>query len=120
MIVSRRGLAFALAAGAAILVGALVYRAYLVHELRKPVLAKLTDPDSALFQNERFIGPWMPSDGVLCGEVNAKNRMGGYVGYSRFVSTPRLASVDTDGNRFTSANCDPSKMPAVPWWWLRW
>lgn len=28
---------------------------------------------------------------ALCGEVNARNRMGGYVGFRRFVVTPGLA-----------------------------
>ena len=48
-------------------------------ELRKPVLATLKDPDSALFRNQ-FVGRR-----ALCGEVNARNGMGGYAGYSRFI-----------------------------------
>lgn len=49
-------------------------------EVRKPVLAALKDPDSALFRNQH--------DGrrALCGEVNARNGMGGYAGYSRFIA----------------------------------
>lgn len=49
-------------------------------ELRKPVLATLKDPDSALFRNQ-FVGRR-----ALCGEVNARNGMGGYAGYTRFIA----------------------------------
>lgn len=69
-----------------LLVIGLAYRYYLVVELRKPVLADLTDPDSAIFRNERIAGNWLPSGSMLCNEVNAKNRMGGYVGYVPFTS----------------------------------
>ena len=50
--------------------------------------AELKDPDSARFRNVRrvpFMG--MPSDAVskvYCGEVNAKNAMGGYAGFGDF------------------------------------
>lgn len=49
------------------------------------VLAKLNDEDSAKFRNIRVLGI-----GEVCGEVNAKNRMGGYVGYQHFylIGTP--------------------------------
>lgn len=62
------------------------YRFYLIDQLRKPVLAELKDPDSAVFRNERIIGTWIPKQAILCGEVNAKNTMGGYVGYKPFTS----------------------------------
>lgn len=50
-------------------------------ELRKPVLAALKDPESAQFRNQHS------SRGVLCGEVNSRNSMGGFVGFTRFVSS---------------------------------
>lgn len=62
------------------------YRFYLIDQLRKPVLAELKDPDSALFRDERIIGVWLPKKAILCGDVNAKNAMGGYVGYKPFTS----------------------------------
>jgi hypothetical protein len=62
------------------------YRFYLIDQLRKPVLAQLKDPDSAIFRNERIIGTWISKKAILCGEVNAKNSMGGYVGYKPFTS----------------------------------
>jgi len=47
----------------------------------KPVLDLLKDPASAQFREERF-----GQSGALCGEVNAKNGMGGYVGFKKFIS----------------------------------
>lgn len=42
----------------------------------------LIDPDSARF---RWY-PQMRDDGIYCGFVNAKNRMGGYTGFTLFMS----------------------------------
>lgn len=44
----------------------------------------LSDPESAQFRNEHIVrnGDAL----VLCGEVNAKNQMGGYTGFVRFVA----------------------------------
>lgn len=47
----------------------------------KYVKAKLKDPDSAQFQNQ-FIG----TKDAACGEVNAKNSFGGYIGFKRYIS----------------------------------
>jgi hypothetical protein len=55
---------------------------------RKAVLEILADPESARFRNLRpstvttLQGPRVRS---ICGEVNAKNPMGGYVGFQSFV-----------------------------------
>lgn len=62
------------------------------------VKAHLKDPDSARFRNVRrvpFMG--MPSEAVskvYCGEVNARNSMGGYSGYSAFVAQPDKSEVN--------------------------
>lgn len=68
-------------------VGAYLYTVYLVHQHRKPVLAQLKDPDSAKFQNERLRYGRTLKSSILCGEVNAKNEMGGYVGYRLFAAS---------------------------------
>ncbi len=47
------------------------------------VKATLKDPGSAMFRNVR-IGRGLGAPAV-CGEVNAKNSFGGYLGYNRFV-----------------------------------
>nr|WP_182312078.1 hypothetical protein [Comamonas testosteroni] len=82
-----------LAIAGVIVVGVFGWRSYLVHELRKPVLAELSDPESAKFRNEWLLfgwNEWTVKGNILCGEVNAKNRMGGYVGYVAFKATAGL------------------------------
>ena len=79
----------ALAIVGVIIAGAFAWRAYLMHELRKPILERLNDPDSAQFRNEWLLfgwSEWSVKGNILCGEVNAKNRMGGYAGYVKFRS----------------------------------
>ena len=66
----------------------------MVERLESQLLGHLSDPDSAKFRSlVLYLDPisGMPQDVdngsyALCGEVNAKDLMGGYVGYRRFVS----------------------------------
>ncbi|MCL8299371.1 MULTISPECIES: hypothetical protein [Pseudomonas] len=46
---------------------------------REAVAEQLTDPSAAQFRNERS-----KKGGWVCGEVNSKNAMGGYVGFKRY------------------------------------
>jgi hypothetical protein len=48
--------------------------------VKTAVAAKMFDPGSATFQALSELVP----DFAYCGEVNAKNKMGGYVGYQKF------------------------------------
>jgi hypothetical protein len=48
------------------------------------VRASLKDPDSAKFQDLRVVD--YAGGKVVCGEVNAKNSYGGYVGYKQFAA----------------------------------
>lgn len=50
-------------------------------QARMAIQEQLKDPDSAEFRNI------MASETVVCGEVNAKNAFGGYVGFTRFFHT---------------------------------
>lgn len=69
-------------------VGFYLYTGYLIHQHRNAVLAQLKDPDSAKFRNERLLNrEGLTVNGTtLCGEVNAKSEMGGYVGFKKFAS----------------------------------
>jgi hypothetical protein len=49
-------------------------------EVKAAVAAKMVDPGSATFQGLSV----KVTDFAYCGEVNAKNRMGGYVGFQKF------------------------------------
>ena len=53
-----------------------------IDRAREAVAEQLTDPSSAQFRNERS-----KKDGWVCGEVNSKNAMGGYVGFKRYTVT---------------------------------
>lgn len=80
-------------------------RASMDQRVRDAVLAKLRDPDSAKFRNVRklgMLGEGVPdSPAVYCGEVNAKNAMGGYPGFVHFAVMP----LGEDGE--TSTGKDP-------------
>lgn len=49
-----------------------------IEQAKVAISKDLKDPSSAQFRNVRVIS------GKVCGEVNAKNAMGGYVGFQRF------------------------------------
>lgn len=59
--------------------------------LREKLVRTLKDPDSAKFRDDKMNGL-----AALCGEVNAKNSMGGYTGFSRFVVTLNRVLIDGD------------------------
>lgn len=60
---------------------------------RASVINLLKDPASAQFRDER-----LTPGGVLCGEVNAKNAMGGYVGFRKYISvSEHLNYIEHDG-----------------------
>lgn len=50
----------------------------LISASKKAVIKDLKDPESAQFRNVRI------KDHQVCGEVNAKNALGGYTGFERF------------------------------------
>ena len=57
---------------------------------KRAAAEELIDPSSAQFRNIRS------QDGIVCGEINGKNRMGAYVGFTRFYVLTRdwRASLD--------------------------
>jgi hypothetical protein len=59
-------------------------------EKRKLIISIMKDPESTKFRNEFMSGEY------LCGEVNSKNSMGGYVGYRRFISDGKEWALDTN------------------------
>lgn len=67
-------------------------------EKRTALLRGLKDPQSAVFQDEYRRGPY------LCGFVNAKSGMGGYVGFGRFISFEHGYALD--GNELTGWPAD--------------
>lgn len=56
-----------------------------VAEVKKVVRSQLIDPSSAQFRNVAVMSRLTGES--VCGEVNGKNRMGGYTGFKRFVTS---------------------------------
>ena len=106
------------------LVAATAYRNfYLVPRLKEPVLAMLKDPDSAEFRHVRYYGDWTISGGNLCGEVNARNAMGGYAGYAKFYASSAWATVEDESLPMNAGYIETDCLAAShsgQFWWLRW
>ncbi|MFA7263900.1 MAG: hypothetical protein WC068_12845 [Caulobacter sp.] len=66
---------------------------------RREIEGLLVDPESARYRDVYLVS--MPGTGgvLFCGHVNAKNGMGGYTGYRRFIAVPgaQAWTEDTEG-----------------------
>ena len=51
-----------------------------IETAKKSIEEHLLDPSSVQYRNVKTY-----SDNVVCGEMNGKNKMGGYVGYKPFI-----------------------------------
>jgi len=72
-----------------------------VPKAKRAVMDVLTDPESARFKNVRYV-----SDAkIVCGQVNSKNRMGGYIGFIPFTVEAGEVFID-DGE----GPADPGKI----------
>lgn len=60
---------------------------------REPVRAITKDPQSAQFKAD-----YLTSSGWLCGEMNAKNEYGAYVGFKRFMSNAKSGKIYFEGS----------------------
>jgi hypothetical protein len=76
---ARRSLLLAAAAAAAGCDKIPGTQSFAEEKAKRAVAEQLLDPASALFRNV------VSEAGKVCGEVNAKNKMGAYTGFSRFV-----------------------------------
>ena len=72
-----------------------------VEEVKQNVAAGLKDPNSVQFRN-LHLSPGASAP-VPCGELNAKNAYGRYVGFQRFYAMRFLAdqAIDTDDSPFS-------------------
>lgn len=64
----------------------------LIETLQAKVAAQLTDPGSAQFRNVKL----SPTKEFICGEINGKNKMGGYVGFVPFVASNDFEFIDSE------------------------
>lgn len=72
-----------------------------IDDLKKVISSTLKDPDSSQFR-ALFLNS---SKTALCGEVNAKNSYGGYVGFRPFVATSNEA-ISWNGQNCSSSSID--------------
>ena len=75
-------------------------RERLITDAKETIANSLKDPESARFRNV-FVSPKMLA---VCGDVNAKNSMGGYVGFRRFIVAKDKIGTEEDGTYFVEAN----------------
>lgn len=82
----------------------------LIAKSKRLIVDSMKDPESTRFRNVRMRG-----DVFVCGEVNSKNSMGGYVGFRRFIVTAGVVDLlDDDGEGFNilfRKNCLGMKPP---------
>lgn len=72
--------------------------AQLIARAKESISEDLKDPDSTNFRRIQVIR------GSVCGEINAKNSMGGYVGYKRFFSVGGIIGrIDDDSSSFQTS-----------------
>ena len=69
------------------------------------VLNVLKDPNSAQWRNENIAADNM----TVCGELNAKNSMGGYVGFKRYISNQKSHLVE--GSKYGTWALADNKVP---------
>ncbi len=77
---------------------------------QEQISAQLVDPASAQFRNLRLV---KGNKGVtlVCGEVNAKNKMGGYTGFKGF-----YVEDAEHGIALIDPGADPEVLPGILWW----
>lgn len=73
--------------------------ARMIEMAQKEIAYQLIDPSSASFRNVRV----SPNQVAVCGEINAKNSYGGYVGYRPFIFTREKKGIYGDGTYFVEA-----------------
>lgn len=62
----------------------------LAYQAENNVRYNLSDPNSAEFRNKNG----------MCGEVNSKNKLGGYTGFQRYISAGRTVAFDDNSDSF--------------------
>lgn len=99
------------------------YRAYLVHELQKPLLLKISSKSSPEFRNVQYFGDWTVSGGGLCGEVFVPSVRGTGGGFERFIVKKGVyLENESLRSQFLEAGirgCAPHESWEAKWWWLQ-
>lgn len=78
-----------------------------VKTLRQGITAVLKDPSSAQWQGELLSS----GQETLCGEVNAKNSLGGYVGFKRYIANAHGFLIEGEGFKTWSMAHNKTPVP---------
>lgn len=78
---------------------------------------QLVDRSSAEFRNVRIVGDWTLRGTTMCGELNSRNRFGGYEGFQKFLTQGGGFVVGGD-DQLVEAMCGEASGPS-PWWHLK-
>jgi hypothetical protein len=78
-----------------------------IDDAKKELIDNLNDPESAKIRKLMYFNDQNNNIQVLCGEINAKNRMGGYVGYEKFfiASNGRYDIGQNDHTQYYDSYC---------------
>ena len=63
-----------------------------ISEAKKSLIDVLKNPDTVKFRNEVFF----KTPGVICGEFNAQNSMGGYVGFKKYIAKSKFFLIEDE------------------------
>lgn len=77
-----------------ILVTTIAFACFDQYKAMESVRKTLVDPNSASFRNVRVLEGY--SSHLVCGEVNAKNSLGGYIGFKKFIVLSNKVSIFDD------------------------
>ena len=77
-----------------------------IAEARSQVVRSLKDPQSVQYREEVFF----KDRATICGEFNAKNSMGGYVGFKRYIGKPDQFVVE--GGTFSNWRISENRTPS--------
>lgn len=102
---------------AILVIGGVSYRAFLAKAIQAPLVEAAVDPESVRFRHVKMVGDWTVRGTMMCGEMNARNRTGGYEGFQKFAILGADAPVLAD-DEMVDAMCSALSTP-VPWWYIR-
>ncbi|WP_070401292.1 hypothetical protein [Hydrogenophaga sp. PML113] len=78
--------------------------AQVIADTQRLVSDRLKDPGSAQFRNVRVQQYLQGPLKIICGEINAKNSYGGYVGFRQFAASPWGVYMESRGGRYDTSD----------------
>ena len=71
-----------------------------IEQLHQAIADAMRDPEATRFRQTRIVRRIQISGAIVCGEINAKNAFGGYIGFQSFIAmvagSAALVSLESD------------------------